>query len=42
MLFIKKQTSLDNRVGRFAIALFFAVLFYFLFGIISDISRMFE
>lgn len=38
MLFVKEKTSLDNRVGRFAVTLFLAVAIYFLFGIFEDIS----
>lgn len=42
MLFIKEKSSLDNRVGRFGVAIFFAVVIYFLFGIIDDVSRFLE
>ncbi len=38
MLFVKEKTSLDNRVGRFAVTLFLAVAIYFLFGIFEDVS----
>lgn len=38
MLFVKEKTSLDNRVGRFAVTLFLAVVIYFLFGVFEDIS----
>lgn len=42
MLFVKEKTSLDNRVGRFAVTLFLAVAIYFLFGIFEDISMFLE
>ncbi len=37
MIFVKEKPSLDNRVGRFAVVLFFAVLIYFLIGIATDV-----
>lgn len=42
MLFVKENSSLDNRVGRFGVAIFLAVVVYFLIGIIDDISRFLE
>lgn len=42
MLFVKENSSLDNRVGRFGVAIFFAVLIYFLFGIVTDVLRWLE
>ena len=42
MLFVKDNPSLDNRVGRFGVAVFLIVLAYFLIGIVADISRMLE
>lgn len=42
MLFVKENSSLDNRVGRFAVSVFLAVLIYFLIGIFSDFSRIFQ
>lgn len=37
MLFVKENSSLDNRVGRFGVAVFLAVVVYFLIGIVADI-----
>ncbi|MFZ1735387.1 MAG: hypothetical protein WAU31_00370 [Candidatus Moraniibacteriota bacterium] len=38
MLFVKEKTSLDNRVGRFAVTLLLVVIVYFAIGIIDDVS----
>lgn len=38
MLFVKEKTSLDNRVGRFAVTLFLVVTIYFVIGMIEDVS----
>lgn len=42
MFLVKEKPSLDNRVGRFAVTIFFIVLAYFLIGIAMDVLRMLE